>query len=142
MISKELRHYNYLIGELEAAYHEAALRLGVSDSEMRILYALQGGEGSLLLSEVIYESALSKQTVNSALRKLEKEELLYLQKVSGRSKRVCLTEKGRDLAEASAGRLMELEDSIIGSWEPAELRLYLDLLQRYTESFRERITEL
>ena len=38
--SKELRRLNYLMGETNAAYHEAALRLGLSDSAMRILYAV------------------------------------------------------------------------------------------------------
>ena len=31
-ISKEMKRYNYLIGEIEATYHEAALKLGLSDN--------------------------------------------------------------------------------------------------------------
>lgn len=45
-ISKEMKRYNYFIGEMEAAYHEAALSMGLSDSAMKILYAIcDSGEG-------------------------------------------------------------------------------------------------
>ena len=142
MISNELRRLNQLYSEIDAAYHEAAFRLGVSDSELRILYALCNDESSRLLSEVIHESGLSKQTVNSALRKLEKDGLLYLQPEGSRSKRVCLTESGRCLCQDSAGRLMSLEDAVYAEWSSDELRLYLALTERYINSFRERIKVL
>ena len=41
-MSRELRRFNQLIGETDRLYHEAAVRLGVSDSEMNILYAVCG----------------------------------------------------------------------------------------------------
>ena len=141
MISNELRRLNQLYSEIDAAYHEAAFRLGVSDSELRILYALSSDDSCRLLCEVVQESGLSKQTVNSALRKLEKEGSLYLRPEGGRSKTVCLTDSGKELAGRSALRLMSLEDAVYASWSVEELQLYLELTERYINSFRSKIQE-
>ena len=35
-ISKELRRFNRLLGELNGLYHEAAVRLGLSDSSFEM----------------------------------------------------------------------------------------------------------
>ena len=35
--SKVMKRFNYLLGEMDAVYHEMALKLGLSDSAMIIL---------------------------------------------------------------------------------------------------------
>ena len=138
--SKELRRLNYLMGETDAAYHEAALRLGLSDSAMRILYAVcdRGSSFRCSLRDVCRSSGLSKQTVNSALRKLEGAGAVYLEAAGGRSKNVCLTDAGRELAGRTAAPLMELEDEIFSAWGADEVEQYIRLTQRYLEDFREK----
>ena len=39
-VSKVMKRYNYLLGELNAVYHEMSLKLGLSDSAMIILYTI------------------------------------------------------------------------------------------------------
>ena len=39
--TREMQRVNYLQSEMNAAYHEAAVKLGMSDSTVQILYALQ-----------------------------------------------------------------------------------------------------
>ena len=53
---QQLRRYNYLFGETEAAYHEAFLKLGLSDSAMKILYAICDSGDSCLLQEICRRS--------------------------------------------------------------------------------------
>lgn len=69
-ISESLKHFNYLQSELDAVYHEASLKLGMSDSSMIILYTLCNEGGSCLLNDICILTCLSKQTINSAIRKL------------------------------------------------------------------------
>ena len=38
LMTAELKRFNYLTNEIDAAYHEAALHLGLSDSALMILY--------------------------------------------------------------------------------------------------------
>lgn len=45
-VSQDMRRCNYLLGETEATYHEIALKLGLSDSAMKILYTICEAGGS------------------------------------------------------------------------------------------------
>ena len=81
---------------------------------------------------------MSKQTVNSALRKLEGEGMIYLEPSGPRSKDVCLTPAGRELAGRTAVPLMEVEDEIFSAWGAEEVERYLRLTQRYLEDFRQK----
>ena len=94
------------------------------------------------MSDIIYFSGISKQTINSALRKLEGEEILTAAAAGGRKKQISLTEKGRTLAQETVMQIIEIEDEIYSSWTEEERRLYLELTQRYFEAFRERIRDL
>ena len=69
--SPALKRLNCLLSEMDAAYHEAAQRQGQNDSTSRILYALCELGSPASLRAVCESTGLSKQTVNSALRKLE-----------------------------------------------------------------------
>ena len=139
---KEMRRFNYLISETNAAYHEAALKLGMSDSVMQILYTICNSGDSCQLGEICSLSGISKQTVNSALRKLEAGEIVYLEASVGRKKRVCLTDKGRALAAGTEVRLMEIENSILESWPKEEVEQYLELTRKYLEAVREKLRGL
>ena len=141
-ITPEMKRFNYLSNEIDAAYHEAALKLGLSDSVMLILYAICNNGDKCLLSDIIRLSGVSKQTVNSSLRKLENEGIIYLENFKGRKKSVCLSEKGKTLVKNTVFRVIEIENEIFGSWSEEELRLYIELTEKYLHSFKEKIEEL
>ena len=103
--SEYIHKINYLTFETDSVYHQASLRLGVSDCVSMILYTLYDLGEECLLSDLYKKSGTSKQTVNSALRKLETEDILFLKQHTGRAKKVCLTEKGREYTRQTAGRL-------------------------------------
>ena len=140
--TKEMKRFNYLVGETGAVYHESYLKLGMSDSEGQILYAICNHGDSCQLGEICRLSGLSKQTVNSALRRLEGEGTVYLEASDGRRKRVCLTEQGKALVQRTIVRLIEIENGILDSWPREELELYLELTGKYLAALREKIREL
>ncbi len=138
----ELNRINYLTNEIDAAYHEAARKLHLSDSALLILYTICNHGDGCLLYDICRLSGASKQTINSALRKLEAEGIIYLETFDGKKKKVYLTEKGRQVTENTALRLIEIENDIIRSWSEAEQQIYIELTQRYLASFQEKIKEL
>jgi len=138
-VSKELKRYNYLFGETGAAYHQLYRRLGQSDSSISILYILLENDGSCLLQKICNYTGLSKQTVNSALRKLEQEEVLYLEAADSKHKIVHLTEKGMKLANKTAGKVIEIENDIFASWPRETLEQYISLTEKYLLSLKERL---
>ncbi len=46
LMTSELKRLNYLTSEIDAAYHEAARKLGLSDSTMMVLYAACNNGGA------------------------------------------------------------------------------------------------
>ena len=138
---EEMRRFNNLLGEIDAAYHEANQRLGLTDSAMQVLYVLCNDGGESLLSRICRISGASKQTINSALRGLEKAGHIRLETLPGRRKKVCLTEQGEALARRTALRLIGVENAVFGGWTEEERETYLALTQRYLTDFRARMKE-
>ena len=136
--SKDLKRCNHLLGEIEAVYHEMALKFSLSDSIMGILYTICDEGDSCLLQDISRRSGMSKQTVNSALRKLEAEKMIYLEAAGARSKSVCLTEKGKALAKRTAIPVIEAENEILASWPHEDVEKYLDLMERFLMAIREK----
>ena len=139
--SNAMRRYNHLIGETEAAYHDAAVRFGLSDSAMSILYTLcTYAEGYRCpLSEVCRSTWISKQTINSALRRLEADGAVYLMRTSGRRKDVCLTARGIQLAQTTVAKLIAAENAVFASWPEEDVETYLRLNQDYLTAFRDEL---
>lgn len=140
--SKAMRRYNHLVGEIDGVYHEMSLKLGLSDSAMIVLYTVCDSGSSCPLRDICLRSGLSKQTVNSALRKLEAEGVVYLEPVSARSKSVCLTEAGQALAAETAGKIIRIENDIFDSWPQADVEQYLELTERFLLALREKAEQL
>ncbi len=140
--SKEMKRYNHLHGEIEATYHDSSLKLGISDSVSKILYTICSVGDSFLLNDICRSTGLSKQTVNSAIRKLESDGIIYLEAVNGKAKKVCLTEKGILFANETAVNLIEIENSILDSWADDDVQMFLELTERFLISLKEKVDQL
>lgn len=81
IIQDKVNQINCLNEEIDSLYHQAALKLEVSDCVLFVLYMLHTNDGKCLLYDIYKLSGISKQTVNSAIRKLENEETVYLENV-------------------------------------------------------------
>ena len=139
-INAQMRKFDLLVSETDMAYHDAALKLGLSDSAMLILYTLCLSGGECLLSDIT--SGASKQTINSALRKLEADQVVRSELFKGRKKKVYLTEKGKQFAKDTVLRVIEIENEIFGQWSEEERTVYMNLTRRYLTDFKEKIKEL
>lgn len=139
-VNEQMQRFNMLKSEIDTAYHDAALKLGMSDSTMLVIYTLCSCGGECMLGDIT--AGASKQTINSALRKLELEGIVYLETFEGRKKKVYLTEKGRQFARETVRRIIEAENEIFASWSDEEKRVYIDLTQRYLADFKEKVKEL
>ncbi len=137
--NQQIHRLNYLTSELDGLYHQASLRIGLSDSAMRILYAIYDNEDGCLLHTICQQSGISKQTVNSALRKLEKEGVLYLVPYQGKHKKVLLTEMGKTYLERTAAKIYAAESKAFATWTEAEFEAYLHLTTKFAESFRAQV---
>lgn len=136
------KDWGYIEGLMHNAYHEAALKMNLSDSEMSILYVFSAHQDGCNQSILYKEACLTKSTVNSAIRKMEQKELLYLTPGTGRNTQVFLTEKGRKLMENTVYRLIEIENEIYNAWTPQEQELFMKLNREFAEKLKEKVGEL
>lgn len=138
----ELKELNGILSDIDAAYHEAALKLGLSDSEYDILYLLCNYDGSCNQSTFYKETGMTRSTVNSAIRKLEKEEIVYLKPAEGRNTCVVLTEKGRQRVANTVCPMIEIENRIFNSWTERQRADYVELNRLYACQLRQEIAKL
>lgn len=137
-----MKRLNYLLGEIDAAYHEMSLKLGMSDSAMKILYAICDEGDRCPLHEICRRTGVSKQTINSALRRLEADGIVYLDPTGARNKMVCLTEKGMNLARHTAIPMLEAENEVFAAWPREDVEQYLELTERFLVAFREKTNHM
>lgn len=130
---------NCLASDLNTLYHQAALKLGLSDSIMFVLYLVYEKGGECPLNSIRKEGSLSKQTLNSAIRKLERDGIVYLEQQGGRAKNVCLTEQGVNYVNQTVARLFNAERSAFLGWTEEEIDRYLYLLEKYNNDFRKQL---
>lgn len=137
-----IRQINRLATEIDALYHQADLRLGIPDSVSVVLYAIYEAGGACPISDICRQWGVRKQTVNSALRRLEEEGVLRLEPHTGRSKRAVLTDGGRAYVQQTAARLNEAEVQAFDGWTEEEIETYIRLMARYTACFRRQVALL
>ena len=80
-------------------YHRLARHYRLSDSVFWVLYLLGEARGPMTQTKLCSALFLSKQTVNSALKKLESRGYLRMESMSGdrRNKLLSLTARGEEL---------------------------------------------
>jgi DNA-binding MarR family transcriptional regulator len=133
---------NCLASDLDNLYHQAALKLGLSDSVLLVLYVLCENNGRCPLSDIRRETNMSKQTINSSIRKLEAENIIHLESDGGRAKQVCLTENGREYATQTVERLRKAERAVLSEWSSEDIKGYLTLAGKYNDDFRRQIEKM
>lgn len=141
MHNTKAREFTHLSEEINSVYHEAAVKIGVSDSALNILYVLCEKEYQCLQSDIFKLTGMSRQTINSAIRKLETDGIVYLEPGKGRNTIVCLTDKGKQFAKSSILPLFEIENKIWNEWTVEEQQQYLTLTQKYRDAIKKYVEE-
>ena len=132
--------FNRETKKLDDVYRSAAKSCGISECAFWILYTLRVEEKSFTQAEICEFLIEPKQTVNSALKKLEAEGYLILSAgVDQRSKRVCLTEKGERFVKAHVDRVPEAEAAALGAMTAAERDALIRLTGRYRALFAQKL---
>ncbi len=141
-LKKELRKLNYMVSEIGGLYHEAAVKVGVSDSVHSILYVLCAENYRCQQSEIYRQAGISRQTINSAIRRLEQDGIVYLEQGSGRNTVVCLTEEGIKFAKNKMEPIYKIENEIFDEWDAKEVEAYLTLTAKYRDALKSKIEQL
>lgn len=124
--------------EQDHIYHNTAVRYGLSDTGMWVLYNVYAAADTVTQQELCRQCFFPKQTVNTAITRLIENGYMALEVIPGtrNQKKILLTAKGAELAEKTVGQLIEAEKRAYAALTPEELQAYLDMTTRLTTALR------
>ncbi len=130
--------------EQDAVYHNMAVKFGLSDTAMMILYFAADQRSTVTQQEVCNACFVPKQTVNTAIAGLVQKGLVELELIPGtrNKKRILLTEKGWHLAANTTEKLRAAELRAYGRLSEEELQSFLDMTRRLTVGLREETEKI
>lgn len=130
--------------EFDELYHKIALHYNLSDSAFWVLYTLYDNKYELTQKEICQDWYYSKQTINSAIKDLEKKEYIVLsyKEGSNKSKIVSLTNKGKKVAKESVGRIIEIENSAFSKIDGKEFDMVIDFFKKNIAVFKEELNNI
>lgn len=137
-----LREFNRLYKEISSLYYEVSVKAGVSDSAFWIMYAIVELGDGCLQKDIAETYSISKQTVSSSVRSLEKRGCIALKHGKGRNMHLLLTEKGKAFVQQKILPLMEVENKVFEVLTLEESKELIRISQKYNEIFREEIAAL
>lgn len=125
--------------EQDAIYHNAAVRYGLSDTAMWVLYFVSDFPEGCTQQSLCRQSFFAKQTVNTAIGKLIKNGFIELIPIPGtrNQKTVRLTPAGRELAKHTTDDLRQAEQKAYGRLTEDQLKLYLQTITEINRYLRE-----
>ena len=76
------------------------------------------------------------------MRKLEEEKIIYLEYIDGKSKKSCLTEKGKNFTSKTVNKIIQIENEICESWSYEEMTKYIELSERFVKELDKKVEKL
>ena len=141
-LREDLARLNQINKAMNDGYHEVSVRHGVNDSAFDILYSIYELGDGCLQRDICKVSYLAKQTVHSAIRKLEQEGLIRLEQGKGRQMHIRLTEKGQDKISQFIVPIVRCEEEAFQSFSEEEMLQMLSLYERYTNALRKGLQNI
>ena len=136
-----INEYNQLHKACDLLYHSVATNLGLSDCAFWILYIVQDTEGICKQSDICENISMSRQTVNSALKKLEKDGFLSLSRIEGKmGKAIRLTDYGAQFVKEHIFPVMEAEERACADFSENEKERFMSLFHRLVDRLAGEIT--
>ncbi len=134
-----LIEYNLIFREMDEVYRQIAEHYGLSECAFWILYAIRESDNNYTQSDLCRILSLSKQTINSALKKLEENEYIMLQcdERNRRNKRIIFTKSGEKLANNTVDKVFEVEEKTFSYFENDDAEKYMEYFRKHLRILRE-----
>lgn len=142
--SDPLATFNQLYKEMDEIYHQYARDHGMSDTAMWLLYSLCLSDTPYTQREICSEWHYPPQTLNSALKTLERQGLIALESVPGnqKNKLVELTEQGNSVVQQMIAPLVAAERQSFMELQESEKEALLSLTQKYVDLLQSNIRKI
>ena len=139
----QLEIINQQMKQLTGIYKTAVSNLGISENEFWIWYALINMEDSLSQQDICDIWSFSKQTVNTIISHMVKNNYVTLEVVPGtrNRKNIHLTEEGKKFGESVIVPIFNAEVRALERIPLTERAACIAVLAKYAELLKEEIHE-
>lgn len=141
-LAQKQNEYNRLNKAISELYHDICVQIGISDSVFDIFYAIIALGDGCCQKDICNYAFTSKQTIHSAIHKLEKDGFISLKSGKGREMHIFLTPKGGDFIEKNIAPVIVMENKTCSQMNTEELDTLLLLTNQYLECLRTQAKEL
>ena len=135
-LSQKQNEFNRVNKAISELYHDICVQIGISDSVFDIFYTIIALGDGCCQRDICNYAYTSKQTIHSAIHKLEKEEFLSLKSGKGREMHIFLTPKGKHFVEEKIAPIIMMENQACSQMEEDELNTLLLLTEKYMDCLR------
>lgn len=137
---KKLKEFNDIHRQMSDLYHNIAAKLKLSNSAFTVFYTICDLGGSCLQKDICDLFYMSKQTVHSCIKKLEKDGYIFTQQ--GKDKHIYLTEKGQQFVTQNILPIIEIEKGIFSEMTTQQSDMFLELNKKYLHCFKQKINNI
>ncbi len=139
LVENKLRHINGMLSEISSIYEKLLSSKNVPEGVFIVMSSiLDLGEGCLQkeISEISY---LNKKTVNSTIKKLQKEDFIKLQAGKYPNMHIYLTDKGKEYMRENIIPIIEVESKALELMPANEFATLVKSYKKYIDNFREHV---
>lgn len=139
-----LAEFNRAHKRLNVLYHNYAKEVGISDAAFWLMYSLYEKGGPCTQPELCEAWFFAPQTINSALKSLEKQGLIALDLApnSRKNKQFFFTEAGEKLAKEKIAPLVQAEEQSFFRLDEQERNALLAITQKHINVLEEEINRI
>ncbi|GFI24171.1 hypothetical protein IMSAGC011_02967 [Lachnospiraceae bacterium] len=135
----DINRLNKAFAEL---YHDLCVQIGISDSVFDIFYAIAALGDGCCQRDICDYAFTSKQTIHSAIHKLEKEDLLCLKHGKGREMLIFLTPAGEQFMKEKITPIICMENAVLSQIPPEEIDQLIQLTEKCLNCLRDQSNQM
>lgn len=140
-VSEKVQQLNSMLCEMDSIYQTLLSAKNISDGEFVVLNAILAlGEGCLQ-KDIAENSYMSKKTINSTIKKLEKEGLIKLRAGKYPNMHIYLTKQGLDHIKNNVLPIVDVENRVLNSMPDGDFYRLVSGYSKYITSFKEHVTD-
>lgn len=138
-INDRLKQLNGMLCEIDSLYQSLLATKNVSDSEFVVMIAILSlGEGCLQ-KDIAETSYMSKKTINSTIKKLEKEKYIRLKAGKYPNMHIFLTPQGLEHVKNNVLPIIDVENKVLNSMSDDEFERLIIGSTKYISLFKEQV---
>ncbi|MBR2069770.1 MAG: winged helix-turn-helix transcriptional regulator [Candidatus Gastranaerophilales bacterium] len=138
-IGNKLKQLNSMLSEVDNIYQSLLKANNVSESEYIVMFAINElGEGCSQ-KDISENGYASKKTINSTIKKFEKDGHIELRPAKYPSMQIFLTEKGKKFMEESIIPILRLESNVLDDVPEDEFEALAQCYRKHLSAFRSHV---